>query len=52
MKVILSDGQKCQKVEKVFVALVRVREEPERKSQHYKSERELKSQRMLKELRH
>jgi len=52
MKVILSDGQKCQKVEKVFVALVRVNEEPERMSQHCKNERQLKSQRILKELRH
>lgn len=50
-KVILIDGQKSQKVEKPFGALVRVSEEP-KKLQHCKNEWELKSQRVVKELRH
>lgn len=50
-KVILIDGQKSQKVEKPFGALVRVSEDP-KKLQHCKNEWELKSQRVVKELRH
>lgn len=50
-KVILIDGQKRQKVAKVFDVLVRVSEEP-KKLQHGKIEWDLKSQKMVKELRH
>lgn len=50
-KVALIDGQKKQEVEKVFGVLVRVSEEP-KKLQHCRIECELKSQRVVKELRH